>query len=102
MKFPLPAREGVRGWGSPAQAPFPDNLKNTHNIFDHFIIPKSQNHESIRTQTGIPLCIVLLIFRMLPTIKLYDNPFIEGDEVNNIRLNRLLSAEFYAFNLSVF
>ncbi len=38
---------------------------------------------------------------MLSAVKLYDYPFIEGNEVNNIRFNWLLPAELDTFKLTV-
>jgi hypothetical protein len=52
-------------------------------------------------KTVISLLVVWLSFRMLPAVKLYDNPFLEGHEVNNVCFNRLLPAELDAFKLTV-
>ena len=45
--------------------------------------------------------VVLFIFRVLPTIKLYDNFLLNGDEVYDVCFNRLLSAEFDTLKLTV-
>jgi len=38
---------------------------------------------------------------MLATVKLYNNPFVKGNEINNICFNRLLPSELGAFQLTV-
>jgi len=38
---------------------------------------------------------------MLATVKLYNNPFVKGNEINNIFFNRLLPSELGAFKLAV-
>jgi hypothetical protein len=45
--------------------------------------------------------VVLFIFRVLPTIKFYDNFLLNGDEVYDVCFNRLLSAEFDTLKLTV-
>jgi len=39
--------------------------------------------------------------RMLAAVKLDDEPFVKGDEVDDIPFNRLLATEFDAFHLAV-
>jgi len=52
-------------------------------------------------QTGSPLLVVCQIFCMLSAIKFYYNPFLKGDEVNDIFFNQLLSAKLNTFKLTV-
>ena len=45
--------------------------------------------------------VVVIVFRMLSTIKLNDNLFVKGDKVYDVRFNRLLPTELYTFKLTV-
>jgi len=58
-------------------------------------------NKSVCTQTSISLLVVLQIFCVLSAVKLYDNPFFKGHEVNNICFNRLLPAKLDTFKLTI-
>lgn len=47
------------------------------------------------------MLVPVLVLRMLPSVKLYDDPFVKRNEVNDIPFKRLLATEFHAFHLVV-
>ena len=62
----------------------PYDLQNSFDISDNIVVPESENHESVISETSIPRPIVPLIFRMLTSVKFNDNSWIEGDEINDV------------------
>ena len=101
ISSPSPCGGGLGGGGSPLHALEPDNFKNSLDIFNYFVVPKSQYRKSIGSQTVISVNVILWFICMLSTVKLDDNLLLKGDEVNNIRFNWLLPAEFDPFKLTV-
>lgn len=99
--FSPPPAGGVGGGGVTSETLLSDTLKHPFKILKNFVVPESQDTESIHGETGVPLLIFALGLRMLPTVKLYDDPFVKRYEVNDIHFDRLLTTEFYAFNLAV-
>ena len=89
------------GEGNYLKTPLSDTLQHPLQVLKNFVIPKSQDAESIPGKTSIPLLISAPCLRMLSSVKFDDDPLFKRDEVNDIPFNRLLTTEFYAFHLAV-
>jgi hypothetical protein len=85
------------GWGEGARNLAQDRLKHTICIAQHIVIPKPQNPKILSFKIACARIIIrLTIFRMLPTIKLNNQPMFKTDKINNVLVDRHLPAELMA------
>jgi hypothetical protein len=69
-----------------------DTLQNATKIFQHIIVPETQDTKALCPQPCIAFRIIRRFGRsVLPTIDLNDEPCFEADKIHNIRTNRKLS-----------
>jgi hypothetical protein len=64
------------------------------------MIPKSQDRETLPYQEILSAFIFLLVQGMLAPIYFDYKPSFKANKINNVMINRLLSAEFQSFKLS--
>jgi len=79
----------------------PDNFKHPSQVLKNFIVPKSQNNESISAKTGIPFFIIASTLHVLTAINFDNQLRSKCDKVHDVSLYRLLALKFYARQLAV-
>jgi hypothetical protein len=95
--FPSPLRGKIKEWG--ALQRFDDLLHDSIYVFQHVVIPKSQDNKSLVTQPIITLRIIIRVFRMLSAINFNHQPFFQAHIIDNILPHWLLPAKFKTVNL---
>jgi hypothetical protein len=70
-----------------------DRLPNSFDIFQHFIVPETEDTVSVLYEPAIALA-VAVIFGMLSAIDFDHEPFLSTDKIGDIRPDRLLPNEF--------
>jgi len=73
-----------------------DNMKDSMDICENIIVPESQDLISLIFEPGVTYLVPVDLIRMLSSVELYYDSFLEADEVNYVRSNRLLPSEFQA------
>ena len=71
---------------------FENALRHALFIVENLVVPESQNPEALRAQIGIA-SMVARAFRVLPTIRLDDQPFTYAGEVDDIMIDHELAFE---------
>ena len=78
-----------------------DALEHIFRPLQHFIVPEPHHAKPCAPQFLRPLEILKQPLRMLPTIKLDDQPRTQTDEIHDVTPKRHLSAESIAAQMPV-
>jgi hypothetical protein len=87
-----------------AQAVESYGFEHTLQILKNFIVPESQDLESLTAEPFISLMIfgTFIFLGVLAAVYFYDQAFFKGDKINDIFPNGRLSPEFYTFYVLAF
>jgi len=66
-------------------------LEYALEIFQHFIVPESHYAEPVLRKHRRSMGVLRYLFRMLPSVKLYNEPRFYAHEIDDISADRLLS-----------
>ena len=77
-----------------------DGFENTASVLQHVIVPEAKNRKALRPQESVaPL--VVFTFRVLRSVGFDDEPALEADKVDDVRIDDELPFEFERGHASV-
>ncbi len=80
---------------------FADDGGNAFDVAQHFVIPKSQHLETLRTKPVGAATILLGLPSMLTAVDFDDEAALQADEIGDVRAERDLAAKFAAGELAL-
>ena len=69
-----------------------DRVKYTARAMQNVVVPEAEDGKTLRTQKGVAPAVVLA-FGMLRSVSLDDEPSLETDEIDDVRLDNELPLE---------
>ena len=78
----------------------PDHRQYSVGILENFVVPEPQHFKAFTLQPPVSDLVFVFLKSVLPTVKFNDESLLETYKTHNVWTERLLTAEFAAFQLS--